>query len=302
MIYHACGIDFDSSLELPELLPADQQIPICDPVLIRYGDVPNMLSDVSAEGPLYQINERQFCFNVPRIARFLVEDGQTIIIQPYDQIDEDSVRLFLLSPVLSVLMHQRKILPIRGSCVETQNGAIILGGISGAGKSTVAAAFQKMGCRLLADDICAIQLGENGLPLVIPSYPRVRLWRDALRALQYPDVETFQRVRPKIQKYSLPLGADFCGEPTPLSAIYILTARLRQGFEFIPIEGVVRLPCLNQLIYQLRFAIQMGRMPVYWNLLATIARDVRFAEIRHTISDFPLATLTDAILKDLQWG
>ena len=49
----------------------------------------------------------EFLLKLDDIARFLVQHGEEILIQPAAESDEDGIRLFLLGSALGALLHQR---------------------------------------------------------------------------------------------------------------------------------------------------------------------------------------------------
>ena len=63
------------------------------------------------------------------------------------------IRVFLLGSCLGALLHQRGVLALHASAIETDQGAVLFMGDSGMGKSTTLQAFIKRGYKMLADDI-----------------------------------------------------------------------------------------------------------------------------------------------------
>ena len=126
---------------------------------------------------------------------------------------------------MAALLHQRGYMPIHANVVQLPGGGVAaFGGDSGAGKSTLAAWFEAQGHRVLADDLCAILTGEDGLPVVFEGIPRVKLWSDALAALGR-ESEGLQRVASDIDKFQMPMGkaaGEGSLEPLRLERIYLL--------------------------------------------------------------------------------
>src|SRR4051794_14624010 len=102
-LYQLYGFTLESELQLPEVLPAD---PCSTPqARVRLGDVdPDGIADGSRIGPFAFAGPRAIWFDVPNVARFLVEDGEQVVVDPYREIDEDSVRVFLLGSALGALL------------------------------------------------------------------------------------------------------------------------------------------------------------------------------------------------------
>ena len=67
-------------------------------------------------------------------------------------------------------------LPLHAAVVEIGGVAVLLAGPSGAGKTTLAAAFAERGYRLLGEDLACVQL--DGAPAVVPGPAVLRLRQD----------------------------------------------------------------------------------------------------------------------------
>ena len=119
-------------------------------------------------------------FEVPELAIFSIEEGQTIFFSPTVHLDENKIRLYLLGSCLGILLLQRRILPLHGSAVAIEGKAYVFIGERGAGKSTIASSFMQKGYPLLTDDVIAVSLLEGDKPWVIPAYPQQKLWLDSL--------------------------------------------------------------------------------------------------------------------------
>ena len=114
-------------------------------------------------------------------------------------------------------------------------GAILISGTSGSGKSTLAAALWRRGYRLLADDVCAVAPKPDGTatPIVLPGYPQTKLWADTTRRLAL-DLDSLRRVRPQLDKYAVPLEAEFSNQSLPLYAVYLLRLIISRSFCWHP--------------------------------------------------------------------
>lgn len=158
--------------------------------------------------------------NWPGIAKFKVSNGNEITYQNLGA-DEGTLRLFLLSEVLGLLLYQRGLFLLHGSAVMTGTRASVFVGVPGAGKSTTAAAFGKAGYPVLTDDLVAIQLLDNR-PSVIPAFAQYKIWRNTVDGLKIDE----SKLEPSFEgatKFLVtqPL-ADFPSAPVPLDRITLL--------------------------------------------------------------------------------
>jgi len=138
---------------------------------------------------------------------------------------EDTVT-YLIGPVMGMLLYLRGVTCLHASAVAVRNRAVALLGPPGAGKSTTAAAFAKLGYAVLSDDV--VPLAEyDGAFWIHPGYPRVCLWPPSVAAL-YGSSDALPPITPTWDKRYLDLtqnGCRFQSQPLPLAALYCLGER-----------------------------------------------------------------------------
>ncbi|MCX6216266.1 serine kinase [Spirosoma sp.] len=154
------------------------------------------------------------------IASFQVSGGKEIIYQNLGA-DEGTLRLFLLSEVIGLLLYQRGLFLLHGSAVKVGTTASVFVGVPGAGKSTTAAAFGQIGHTVLTDDLVAIQLMGNK-PFVIPAFAQYKIWKNTVDGLKL-NKSSLEPSFEGATKFLVtqPL-ADFPNAPVPLQRITLL--------------------------------------------------------------------------------
>ncbi len=230
---------------LPEL--AVQGFPSPPRIRIHAGDILPELPARTAKGALFEVGPGRFLLRLDGIARYLVADGDRIVVDRAPASDEDSVRLFLLGSIFGALLHQRGLLPLHASAIETPRGAVLFAGPSGTGKSTLAAAFYRRGYRVIADEICA--LDEIG---VRPAIPRLALWPDAIDELGLWS-DAVRQVRPTIKKFHIPVEPWLSPAPLPVHAIYFLSITNKPDFAVSRVSGVGKLQVLIDSTFRRQF-------------------------------------------------
>jgi hypothetical protein len=132
---------------------------------------------------------------------------------------------YLLGPILGFVLRLRGVTCLHASAVAIGGRAVAFVGPPYAGKSTTAAAFARLGCRILSDDVVAIDEARDVVH-VRPAYPQVRLWPDSV-ALLYGSAEALPRLTPNWDKRVLAADAGGRGAaaPLPLAAVYVLGPR-----------------------------------------------------------------------------
>jgi hypothetical protein len=244
--YWAYGLSIHADLLCPELPPHPR--PASDPdVTIRVFD-----RGASPLCPLsdrhYEVQPGHFRLDVPGVARYSVEDGKRIVIEPLADSTPEKIRLFLLGSTMGALLYQRGLYPLHGSAVETPWGAMIFVGVQGAGKSTLAAEFHRQGYRLLSDDVCAVESTPEGLR-ILPALAQIRLCADAWQRLGTPEGSRFD-----VDKYVVPMGERYCPDPVPLRAIHILADHQALADHDVPqsesLRGLSKVQCLLENLYR----------------------------------------------------
>lgn len=217
--YHLYGLTLHATLACPELPSGGEDPP---DVILREGRAPAALANPKRQGVCFQATAEQVLLQVPGVARFLISAGREILIDREPGSDDASVRGFLLDLAIGAILQQRGRLTLHASAVARQGKGIVLAGGSGLGKSTLAAGLNGQGFPLIADEICAITLSDQGEPWLLPGRPQLHLWPEALAALG-KDPAALPSRRPQVAQRVLDVTANFYAQPAPLERIYILT-------------------------------------------------------------------------------
>ncbi|MGC1778962.1 MAG: AAA family ATPase [Xanthobacteraceae bacterium] len=216
--YQVSGLSVASEIELPGLITAAAGQP--PEVTIRRGPVPDALPGATALGPTWQIAGKQFLMRIPDIARFLLKNGNEIVVAAENDAKAGDIPIFILGTVFGILLHQREQIVLHASAVRVNDRAVLFCGASGAGKSTIAAALAQRGYPLVTEDVCTLTLGDSGASLVHPDGRQLKLWAQAIDRLDLAQ-QRGERVRASVEKFYVEPREAFT-EPLPLGAVYAL--------------------------------------------------------------------------------
>jgi len=243
--YWAYGLRIHAEMDCPEL-PAHPQADGDPDVTIRIL-APSAEAMETLQNGYYEVQPGVFRLAVPGVARYRVEGGHLILVEPAPDAPMEKVRLFLLGSAMGALLYQRGLFPLHGSAVETPWGGMIFVGAQGAGKSTLAAQFHRSGFRLLSDDVCAVEATGDGLR-ILPAVAQIRLCADAFEWLGSPEGG-----RLDVDKFVVPMGEGYCTSPAPLRAIHILADHEGGAPEFKVLRGFERVQRLLENLYRPHF-------------------------------------------------
>jgi len=293
-LYTAYGLQIDSELTLPELLPGSNRPA---DVRIRFGPVPTALPDPLFDGGYFQAKPGTFLLAVPDFARYLVVDGQDILIDSAPNCPDENLRLFLLGSAFGALLHQRRLLVIHASTIQTARGAVLFVGNSGHGKSTLLAALVQRGYAMLADDVTAVTVESPSVPMACSAFPRLRLCGDSAARLDYP-VEVLPRVhspgKVPVDKYLVPV-THFCATPLPVHAIYTLSVHEEPNIHLEPVDTLQRFAIVGDNTYRYSFLKGLGLRQMHFHAASRLAKAVHVGRITRPVSPFMLDELVDRL-------
>jgi hypothetical protein len=221
--------------------------PVSD-VLIRYTEE-NIakLNSPKLVYPWFQITENEFFMEVDEVARYLVRNGNEVLIQPGEKADAASVRLFLAGSAFGALLHQQCILPLHGSSFSYNGKGIVICGTSGAGKSSVVAAFCQNQGQFINDDITPLQIADDHTTIV-PINTRLKLWDDTLKKLNLP-ANDLERIRPSIEKFYLPVDCE-PGKEQRFHQLFILHAHNKEEYRVKELVGLEKYNAIRSQVYR----------------------------------------------------
>ncbi len=276
--YLLCGWHVRSALRLPELpLWPETATSVAVDVVIEEADVPDRLdAHELAESWLSVGSDGSVLLQVPHVVRIQVQAGRSIRVQRLNPHD-DSWRLFLLGSALGYLCLQRRLFPLHAACVRIGTQTVAFAGHSGAGKSTLAAALLNRGHGLLSDDLTVIQPDAAGGVMVLPAFPRLKLWRDTVESLQIP-MSDAPRVRPCMEKFDLRPSAGFDAAPARLDAVVVLGDAAEPQVQRLSPQKA--LPVLHGYLARSPAAVRLGLHAVTFAQAAAIARQVPVWRLR----------------------
>jgi hypothetical protein len=285
------GITIASDIYFPEMIRSYRDAD----VQLMYGDVPEHLVNNEVDFPFIEANENQYLLKLPNVARYLVENGDKITIQPEKDALAADVNNYVLTAIFGVLSYQRGYLPMHGGVFLLNGKAIMITGMSGYGKSALLAALYKRGYPVIADDISNISI-TDGKAIVYPGFPRIMMWKDTLVKLNI-DLGQVYKLRSDLEKYFFKIDEAHFEEPVVLSQIYVLTDDVVEK-ENSSLKGLSKIEALKQNIFHPWMADVFDKQHNYSRkilMLASIIKVDKFGNDRSRKLD----KLTDLFIENL---
>lgn len=261
-----CGWRVRSALPLPELLPWAGPADHPPDITVAAGPVAAAEGDdwvtVTPDGSVRLV--------VPDLVRMLVRGGREVVVDIAGSARDAGWRLFLLGAAVGCLCHQRGVFPLHAATLAVGGRIVALAGESGAGKSTLAFALTRRGHRLLSDDLTVLRPAGDGIEM-LPSFPRLKLWRDVLDAAGQGSA-ALERVRAGLDKFDLRPRVGFDPAPRRLDAVFVL--RKGDAPAALPVAPAAAVPLIHGNVVRPRIAQLLGRQAALFAESALIARRV----------------------------
>jgi len=140
------------------------------------------LSDPIYSGDQMQVSHDRCRIEIPGIGVFLMVGGHELWCAAGQNIDRQLLETHLHGLPVAALLHQRGILHFHAASFVYRGKGVMVLGQSGAGKSSLAAAFHLDGASVLSDDITALK-ATDGMPAMMPVSVPIRLRQGILTQL-----------------------------------------------------------------------------------------------------------------------
>lgn len=283
--YSVYGLSILSEIEIPELASSPRQN--ADGV-VSLRDVPESLLHPIIRKNGLQISESECLMTIPKIGRFLIENGRSISIDRREDRSRQrgngtrmtDLRVYLLGSAFGALLHQREWLPLHVSAIQSGQSVWAFSGDSGAGKSTLAAFLnRRYGFSIVSDDVSVLS-PQDKAPLLHPGPRKLKLWKSAIDKIGFQNEKLIQDLQ-NTEKYQLYLGDKTLHEPLPIRGLIMLD-RCEDGESSMlePLHGIRAFEAVESAIYRPRLGRYLRSGPKLMQEIAQLADSIDVYKLR----------------------
>ncbi|KIL49375.1 aldolase [Jeotgalibacillus soli] len=297
-IYKVFGLTVASDILMPELIQVYLESGNSD-IAVEKEDLSRQWAEHAEANKYFYVEENLTMFQIPKVATFLIQNGNEILVSPMENTQEDQLRLYILGTCMGAILMQRKILPLHGSAIAIDGQAYAIVGASGAGKSTLASALLSKGYQLLSDDVIPVTLSEANIPIITPAYPQQKLWLESLNEFGM-ESDLYRPIIDRETKFAIPVEAHFVDEPMPLAGVFELIKTEADEVEIHSIQNMERFYTLFTHTYRNFFIAPSGLMEWHFSTSAKIINKIAMYQLRRPISRFTADDLSAVMLSSIE--
>ena len=224
--YSIYGLSIESDVEFMQLEKADDEKK-ADISIISKGcheEVTDYLEKMGATQKRYEIGLEYSCFE-NKGGFYTIRDGKKIRYECRDGYTKEMVTGWLLGYCLAMALLQRGVLAIHCSAVvdATREGesAVLIAGEPGAGKSSTTRKLIEEGYKIMADDVAALTVSEEGA-YVYPAFPYQKLCRNEVKSTDL-DLDDLIYINEDKDKFLVPVKDKFVSSKRPVGFMAFLT-------------------------------------------------------------------------------
>lgn len=294
--YRAFGLALSSELALPELFPCSVK---GEPDLeIRREELTGLWERHARPKRSFAYFDDTVMFIVPDTAIFCVSNSQSILYSPMPNADLDKLRLYILGTCMGIALLQKRILALHGSAIAINGRAYACIGDSGAGKSTLASVLIRKGYALLSDDVVAVTLTSDGTPMVSPSYPQQKLWKESIEKLGL-EQGAYKPLFERETKFAVPAVLSFCNDAMPLAGVVELVKNGSAPLTLREVKGLERFQLLFRNTYRHFIVERCGLLEWHFGMLASIVNRIAIKQLQRPEGEFTADLMADMILDEV---
>jgi hypothetical protein len=290
--YQAYGLTIEIPFACADLAPADAAASI--DIVVEEGVVAASLPSPVLSEPWFDVAPGSFlCRGGRRTGRFLVDRADRVVFERNPEADDSLLAVHFTANVLPAILRQRGLLVLHANAAVADGAAVVVGGVTGAGKSTTLAALLDRGFKMLSDDVTVLRLGGHGPIEVVPGVARMHLSNASASAVGV-DLATLPRQPWRRYKAAVPTEPSMATAAAPLGAVYVLSSERGDRVSCTELAGAAKFDALLGCVYG---PLLGGEHPALFRLLSAVLEHVAVFELRRPDDRWSVGEVVDCIVE-----
>jgi hypothetical protein len=225
----------------------------------------------------YEIGLDYSCF-FNRGGYYVIRDGKEIAFEVSEGFTPATVSSWLLGFAMTMALLQKRLLAVHCSAVAADDGAFLISGEPGAGKSSLTRKLLERGYKIMADDVAAVSLKENHSEnsangkyvAVYPAFPYQKLCRNEVESRNF-DMDELIYIGESKDKFLVPVKEKFVIQPQKLKFMVFLCVGDVEELKVEKLAGMSQYMALRQNLFLHKLYGDWESIPEVINLSMGIA-------------------------------
>ncbi len=243
------------------------------------------------------VNQHECLITIQDIASYFISHGNRIEIALFPGAEKSKIEQLLHSWGTTTILHQQKILNFHASSFELNGSGIMLCGDSGAGKSSLTAAFSANNNSFLTDDLTPVTFNQEK-PFLHQLSRQIALKKEALQQMEH-----IHQPSTGINPFNQKLFFEFSGkqaQTVPLKEVLWINISEGSEPEFSELKGLDKFTMLRGEICGWEMLKGMPETEkAYMTQLIEISKTVRITKVLRP-KNFPLMEMKKRIEEYLE--
>lgn len=246
------------------------------------------------EGQDYYSEPKLTFFQTP-FCRFLIRNGATILVDPFQEADMYLVTSLIIGYGFAFLFAQRGATAFHCTALSMYQKGVMISGISGAGKSTTAYQLVNRGHKYLVDDIAIMYPKEHFF--ITPAFPIQKICGKDIDAIPEDKLLYINETRDKYSYYNI---EQFETTPREITTIFFITTGDVDEVIIEEQTGLNRFLRVLECQYLVEIFAKTGTPEVDKQNCLKLAGKIRFYKIIRPKNKNTLEQIADMIEKIMQ--
>lgn len=294
--YYLSGYTFETNVFLPELISSEEK---SKGSIIVNNQVNHQIPSEALSLRFYYNEQLNLsCLKSNQLGFIAIWDNKKIEYTPKVKDNDAYVRMIILGSMSMILSNCFGNVSLHAASIVINEKAILFCAKSGKGKSSLAAYFYSRGYTVLSDDVTNVYVDELGEIIALPSVPRIKLSKEALKRIGQSNDGLDIIPAPLITKYSLPVKEINQTSKYPVSHIYFPEFDENEN-RIIEVKGRSKLKELNKHVYRPNFE---SSLPIFQHrnkILFTVASTIEMKHFTRSSDENKMKESLDFIEKEL---
>lgn len=244
--YKIYGLLIETDVEFLQLVPTDEP-ESADVVIIR-GEIREQVTDYLEKNNIraYDIGfEKSYLMN--KGGYYIISEGKEIMYEPKEGYTPEMIGPWLLGFCLAMLLMQRHTLAVHCSAIADKEGAFLISGVPGAGKSSLTRVLLERGYGIMADDVAAVKTEEEGT-FVYSAFPYQKLCRNEVEKRDL-DQNDLIYINEDKDKFLVPVKEAFVGDRRKLRYLIFIVVSATEKVQVHKLSGLNQLFALKENLF-----------------------------------------------------